>query len=286
MLLLFIKIVQKFLGRSDIKSVAKLGAFLGLIWFYVLRIRRRTVFFNLKAALPQKSGEHKEIARCCYASTGMNFTELLHIYSKPVSYINEHMQIIGWENYIAAKALNKGVIVVTGHFGNFDLLACSQGANGVPLAILSKNLSNTSLNRYWMNLRQRYGVRIFKDKEPRSVLKWLKSGNVLGLVTDQRISSKNGGVLVPFFSKKVWTSPAAAKLAFHTGAVLLPVVSRRVEAGKHVMTIGEAINPVVDNFGNIEIIGTMTLINKQIEKWILADPCGWMWLHKRFKNSL
>jgi KDO2-lipid IV(A) lauroyltransferase len=286
MLLIFIKIFQQFLGCVDIKRAAKLGAFLGLVWFYFIRIRRRTVFFNLKLALPQKADEHKKIAKCTYASTGMNFTELLHIYSKPVSCINGYMEIKGWENYKDAKALNKGVIVVTGHFGNFDLLACSQGANGVPLAILSKNLSNDSLNRYWMNLRERYGVKIFKSEDSRSVLKWLKAGNVLGLVTDQRISLKNGGVLVPFFTKKVWTSPAAAKLAFHTGAVLLPVVSKRVGPGQHVMTIGKPIIPAVDNLGNFEIIETMTLINKQIEEWILADPCSWMWLHKRFKNSL
>jgi KDO2-lipid IV(A) lauroyltransferase len=283
LLLRFLEFAVSFFSFT---RISKIGRILGLLFFYVIRIRRKTVFLNLKIALPQLSSQHRYIARQSYAALGMNIMEFLYMSRAQFSEINSCMSVYGWKNYVKAAGKGHGVIVVTGHFGNFDLLACSQALKDVPLAILSKNLSSAGINSEWMRVRERFGLKIFGSNETRKVLLWLKAGNVLGLVTDQRISSRHGGIAVPFFSKKVWTSSAAAKLAQHSGAVLLPVVSQRVAPGRHVMRIEEPLMPVLKNDGSVDLFKTMKIINLRLETWIIEAPENWMWLHRRFKNSI
>ena len=284
-----IKSLCFFASLISFKSASRAGEVIGLFLFYVVRLRRKVVLNNLSIALPDQREKHYNIAKCSYKSFGANIVEFLHLSN--VSKMSKEtvldaMKIDGWNNYTRALAKGKGVIVVTAHIGNFDMLASASALKGVSLGIVSKDLSNSSINSYWMKIREGYGVKIFKSTDARGLLKWLKDGNVLGLVTDQRIGESMGGIMVPFFGRNVWTSPAAANLASHTGAVLLPVVSHRVAPGKHEMLIETPLNLSFDRTGKVDITSTMTSVNRQLEKWIKKYPCSWMWLHKRFKNSL
>jgi KDO2-lipid IV(A) lauroyltransferase len=260
------------------------GAFLGLVWFHVVRIRRRVVRDNLALALPERADDHRRIARASYRHLGISALEFLKL-SVDQDAVAARVHAHGLERFEAARARGRGVIVVTAHFGNFDLLACSQARRGVPLAIVSRELHGGGSNRFWMESRRASGLRIFQERGGvRHVLRWLRAGNALGLVVDQRTPPARGGTRATFLGHQVWTSTAAAKLALRTGAALVPARIERRADGDHDLYVDEEIDFVPGRGAEAEQELTER-INREVEGWIRAKPELWLWLHRRFADT-
>lgn len=261
----------------------RLGAFLGLVWFHALRVRRRTVFANLGIALPERRDEHAAIARECYANLCASALELVRTRGMTAEEIAERVHASGLERFEAALARGRGVVVITGHFGNFDLLAVSQAARGVPLAIASREMR--AGNSFWMETRRAKGLEIFTEGDfARRVLPWLRAGRVIGLVIDQRTKPKRGGIPSPFFGRRVWTSTAAARLASRTGAAIVPVRIERGPDGDHDLVVEPEL--ALPDADDPELVPKVTAAcNAVLERWIRERPGHWMWLHRRFGDS-
>ena len=273
-------------GWFSWRGSQKLGAVFGLIWFHIVRIRRRTVLRNLRLALPEQGEKHFEIARNAYRHFGISAMEFLKMAHMPPGELSSRVRSHGMEYYQAALSRGKGVIVVTAHFGNFDLLACSQAAKGIPLAIVSQSLHMDGINGLWMAMRRAKGLEIFPEQgAARHVLGWLRGGRVLGLTVDQRISPEHGGIRSDFLGYRVWTTTAPAALAVRTGAALLPVRIERGEDGNHDLIVESEI--VVDDCQKGEEIELLTdKINQVVASWVRRRPDHWMWLHRRFGGSV
>jgi KDO2-lipid IV(A) lauroyltransferase len=265
------------------RGAQSVGAFLGLVWFHLVRIRRRVVRSNLALALPDRSDEHHRIARGSYRHLGVSALEFLKLSVEPAA-VADRVHHHGMAHFEAAHARGRGVIVVTAHFGNFDLLACSQALRGVPLAIVSRELHGGGSNRFWMESRRRSGLSIFPERGGvRQVLRWLRRGNVLGLVVDQRTPPARGGIRAPFMGQQVWTSTAAAKLALRTGAALVPVRIERRQDGEHDMHVEPEIE--LDGERGPQAEHRLTArINRVVERWVRARPELWLWIHRRFAD--
>ena len=282
---LLLRALARLVGLLSWRGAQRLGAFLGLAWFHVLRVRRSTVFENLRIALPDRADEHAGIARESYRNVGVSALELVRTRAMTAAEISARVHPTGLEHYERAFARGRGVIVITAHFGNFDLLAASQAARGVPLAIASREMRAKASNRLWMETREAAGLAIFTEREfARRALPWLRVGRVLGLVIDQRTPAKRGGVLAPFFGKRVWTSTAAARLAARTGAALVPVRIERGPDGDHDLVVEPEL--ALPGANDPDFVPKVTAAcNAVLERWIRARPGHWMWLHKRFKDS-
>jgi KDO2-lipid IV(A) lauroyltransferase len=271
-------------GALSWRAAQAVGAFLGLCWFHIVRIRRRVVRSNLALALPERAADHRRIARETYRHLGVSALEFLKLRGCPRE-AAARVHPRGLELYEEASGRGRGVIVVTAHFGNFDLLACSQALRGVPLAIVSRELHAGGSNRFWMESRLRSGLTIFTERGgARDVLRWLRRGNALGLVVDQRTPSSRGGVLAPFLGRQVWTSTAAARLALRTGAALLPARIERRDDGEHDLIVEPEILPD-DLGGEGREVALTARINGVVEGWVRARPEHWMWLHRRFADA-
>lgn len=260
----------------------KAGAVLGLFWFYVVRIRRGVVFHNLSIAFPDRSSEHAEIASKAYRHFGISAFEFLKMNSMSGEEIAARVFSNGMEHFEKADEKKRGVIVVTAHFGNFDLLACSQAAKGLPLAIVSRDLHGSGANRFWMNTRKRYGLVVFPEKRSaRRLVSWLRSGMAVGLVVDQRTPAERGGIFERFMECKAWTTTAPAKLALRTGAALIPVRIERRADGNHDLVVEPEI-PIPEGPAD-EVVKKITRqINDVVSGWIESRPDHWMWLHRRW----
>ncbi|MCP4674518.1 MAG: lysophospholipid acyltransferase family protein [Deltaproteobacteria bacterium] len=282
---LLLRAFSSFVRLLSWHRAQKLGAALGLVWFHLVRIRRKTAMSNLALALPDQTQRHRKIARDAYRHFGISALELLKLQGMNSDLIAKRVHPKGMEHYEAAKARGKGVIVVTAHFGNFDLLACTQAALGIPLAIVSRELHRGELSKFWMETRRSSGLEIFTDTgSPRHVLAWLRSGKVLGLTVDQRTPPDRGGVLADFMGCEVWTTTAPAKLALHTGAALLPVRVERRPDGDHDIVIEPEIQDTkVPETDRIQALTRK--INALVGNWVTRRPELWMWLHRRFIDA-
>ena len=279
---LVLKALALFVGLLTWRQAQRLGAALGLIWFHLVRVRRKVVFSNLSMALPKIEAEHETIALKAYRHFGISALELLRLKGMKSNKIKQLVYPMGMEHYDALRADGKGIVVVTAHFGNFDLLACSQAALGIPLAIVSRELHQNGISRFWMETRTASGLKIFPDRGgAKKVLKWLRAGNVLGLTVDQRTSQEKGGIKCSFLGREAWTTTAPAELALRTGAAILPVRIERRPDGEHNVIVEPRIN--ADGKPDAENIRAVTQrINEVIGNWVQGRPEHWMWLHRRF----
>ena len=280
----FFKGLARIVGLFPWRWVQKTGAALGLAWFHVVRIRRRVVLGNLSMALPDLNSEHMKIARNAYKHFGVSAFEFLKMNSMSGEDVAARVSTRGMEYFEKVFAQKRGVIVVTAHFGNFDLLACSQAARGLPLAIVSRDLHGKGANRFWMETRKSYGLVVFPEKSSaRQLVSWLRSGMVVGLVVDQRTPPEKGGIKDCFMGREAWTTTTPAKLAIRTGAALLPVRIERRADGDHDVIVEPEIS-VPKKFTEEGVSLVTRCINEIVSGWVRLRPDHWMWLHRRFAD--
>lgn len=266
------------LPRLPLRWVQALGLALGRIWYHLVPLRRRVALDNLARAFPEVPARQRaRIAAGSFSHVATTVLELLWLDEGRGRRLGSIVSVEGFERYEAIRRSGRGVLAVTAHLGNWDLLACSQALRGVPLHVVTKELSSEGLSRLWMERRRETGVRLLPAAGSiRQVLRALRDGEVVALVVDQRTPAGEGGIESPLFGAPVWTTRAPATLAARTGAALLPVVSTRGRDGTHRVRIGPEIRP------GRTAAETTAAINRQIERWVRWCPEQWLWIHRRW----
>ena len=261
-----------------------LGSFLGLLWFSVIRVRRRVVLDNLNRSLPELSDtERKQVALECYRNLGRAAVEFLLVARQSGDELAALVRIEGVERIEQARAAGRGVIVVTGHFGNWDLLCTAAAAAGLPLYVVTKQLSASGFDRFWQQTREQKGVRLLPARGSLTkLLAALKQNAIVALVVDQHDPSPSA-VVVDFLGRPAAATAAPALLARRTGAPLLPVFVERQADGTHRAHIGEAIECGRGSDLKRDVRETTQRIQDSLEQVIRARPDHWLWLHRRWK---
>jgi len=275
-----VRLLAFFTSILPLKWAQTLGNLLGLLWYHVLPIRRRVVLENLQLALPELTlGQRRRIARETFRHVAVTVVELFWLTPRRRPRLDDIVEVRGLEHYERIRDQGRGVIALTAHLGNWDLLACSQGAAGVPLSIVTKELSSRGLNRFWMERRAAMNVKLLPAQGSMlSILRALRKAEVVGLVVDQRTPKSEGGKPLPFFGSPALTTLAPHVLAARTGAALLPLHSYRNRDGAHIVHIGAELEP------GQSAEETMTKVNELLESWIRENPGQWLWLHRRWAN--
>lgn len=271
-------------------SCLSLGAALavgrGLGWVYgsVIRYHRRDAIAALKRAFPQKSQpEILDIVRRMYANLGMNLVEVLRLGKVTDEFLRESIAIEGEEHGRTALLRNKGAVILTGHLGNWDLLAAIVPRLGYPLTVISKNIKNKGLNEFWMNIRQRFGVKFVPAHNSyRACLTTLKKNELIGFILDQNMINTEG-IFVDFFGKPACTTPGLAYMSAQSGAPVVPVFMIRRDNGRHVVKVLPPLDPPPNR--EPETIRDFTQrYTKIIEDVVRQYPDQWIWIHRRWKT--
>jgi len=186
--------------------------------------------------------------------------------------------------YRAAKTAGRGVIFVTPHLGNWEMLALAASAIFEPIAYLARPLDNPVLDRYTSRVRSRFGNRPINKRD--SVLEGLAildTGGNLGLLADVNTLQRDG-VFVPFFGHLACTTRSVAMLALRTNALIVPICCVW-EANRYRILVGEFVEAVrTASYAKKNIIDTTALYTAEIEKFIRAYPAQWIWIHRRWKT--
>src|SRR2546421_5144366 len=186
--------------------------------------------------------------------------------------------------YRAAKTAGRGVIFVTPHLGNWEMLALAASAIFEPIAYLARPLDNPLLDRYTSRVRSRFGNRPINKRD--SVLQGLAildAGGNLGLLADVNTLQRDG-VFVPFFGHLACTTRSVAMLALRTDALIVPVCCVW-DTNRYRILVGELVEAVRNaSYAKKNIIDTTLLYTAEIEKFIRAYPGQWIWIHRRWKT--
>ena len=258
---------------------------LGWIWFYLIPIRRRVARSNLEQAFPQLSKKSRgKIARRCYVHLSTSAVEFLRMPSLTSARAEAMIERVGGSLLQQAVDCGKGVVIATAHLGNFDLMACVEALRGIPLNIVTREQHVKGINRFWMELRARFGLGFIAPKNSIwKIHRLLKEGQVVAMTIDQHMPVGKG-IPMPFFHRLASTTPAPALMAVSTGAVLLCASTERIAGQKHRILIEAPIQIQVNADRQKEILRVTQALNIWLENRIRHCPEQWLWIHRRYKS--
>jgi KDO2-lipid IV(A) lauroyltransferase len=183
-----------------------------------------------------------------------------------------------------ALAEGKGILVLTGHFGNWEVMGAYVAQKGYPIKVIGAPLDNPWLDRFLVDMRNRAGyANIMRGDGARAIIRALKSGHMLAMLIDQ--DTKVNGVFVDFFGKKAHTAVGPVVLAERFGAPIIPVFMRmKPDLTYHI----ECFPPVPLTWtGNKEkdILVNTQKCSDAYEAVIRRYPEQWAWMHRRWRKK-
>ena len=191
------------------------------------------------------------------------------------------VRVEGLEYLREAHSRGKGVLVFSGHLGNWELMMFMLGRLGMPAVGLVRPLDNPYLERQLVRLRTMTGGRLLNKRGAlRGSLRVLKDGGILAVLIDQR--PKREHLMVPFFGVDAHTTDGLAGFALHTEAVVVPCFVVQEADGSWRMVVEPAVP--VPRTGDAEadahrITADCTAI---LERWVRRYPHQWLWTHRRW----
>ncbi len=265
-----------------------LGVIGGYIGYLLDRKHIRIGMKNLEIAFPEKTdSERRRILRDSYINLGRSGAEYIRLGGFFHKRLKRRIRYQGLPHLARAvhSKPGKGLLILTGHFGNFELLLAGHALHGYQIGLVhhtQRFLAGDALMTY---IRERAGVDIIrKHSAARAVLRALKDGDLVGIPFDQN-AKRSEAVFVPFFNEPAATAGAVARLAMISGAPVVPVfMVRERDHRNHRIVIREAIP--VQRTGDVEadVLENTRRFVKAIEDAVRANPDQFLWTHRRFRT--
>lgn len=276
------------LAALPLRVALRLGAWLGEI-FYLLDFRdRRVALFNLSIAFPERTvAERKSILRASCRNLGRVAVEFCHLPELNANKLSELVSFAdraAWERAIE-QAEERGAVILTAHFGNWELLAYAHGLLGHPITLVHRPMHNPRFDAAISRIRQRSGTRAIKKKAAaKEALRALKRRGIVVIPSDQN-QTLSFGVFVDFFGKPACTTPGVARLAMLTSAPVYPVfLVREGEGPRHRIEILPEVELVSTGDRDADIRTNTQRCSAIVEDMIRRYPEQWIWFHKRWKT--
>lgn len=271
------------------KLASDIGGVMGIMGYYLDKRHRAITLNNLAMAFPDSDRKRViMLARRTFENLGRSAAEVIHISNRKTPFIHKFFDkwvtIDGKDNLEGAINKGKGVIYLTAHFGNWELMALRLGANDCALNIIVRPLDNPKIDRLITGMRSLTGSKIMPKKNVLlSVLRLLKKGEALCILIDQN-TSRELGVFVNFFGTPAATNKGPAIIAMKSGAVVIPTLIIREGKYRHRLVYGEEL--VLHKTGNMEkdILSNTEMFTNNLESYIRKYPDQWFWMHRRWKT--
>ena len=263
----------------------KMGAWVGWTAGVVFGFRRTIVEEHLRLAFPERDEAwRRKLLHDSFRHLGREGLATFLLSGLSKEEILARTEVEGLEKLEEAVALGKGVILATGHFGNWEIGGAGLAVRGIPLDIIVQHQRNPLFDIDLNRNRIRLGLRlIMRGEAPKETLRALRNGRVVGIAGDQ--NRRRGGVFVDFFGKKAATARGAAIFALRTGAPLFLGVSRRLEGriARYRWSI-EPIDFTPTGDMDADVLHLTQAHTRHLEREITRTPEQYLWQHRRWKT--
>jgi KDO2-lipid IV(A) lauroyltransferase len=251
--------------------------------------RRPLMLANLARAFPDKGRlEIEWIARESVENLGAAVFELLTLTRWREDDLKARVAYGGVENLEAARALGRGVILLSAHFGSWELGALAAGLLGQPISSVVRPLDNPGLEAELGRRRTRFGNGVIAKKEAlREMLRAMRENETVAILIDQNVMPAEA-VFVPFFGRPAATTPSVALLQRKTGAAVVPVFTWPEGSGRYRLVFERPI--LAEEFAAVEggrgeqVRAATARYARVTEEAIRKQPAAWLWLHDRWKT--
>ena len=271
----------------------RFGVWTGLLLRRILGSRRRIAEENISRVLEHMRAQPEwtctiptaeGIAWEVFCNLGRSLVETCRLYHGKGGGLIDRIEVRGREYYDAARAQGKGIIFLTGHCGNWELVALAYARLfKEPLSVVARRQNNPYLNTMVERMRQHYDNSvIYKDNALKNMITVIRRNGTVGLLVDQTVFPEEG-YLVDFLGRPAWASKAPVLITRKTGVPIVPAFIHR-EAGRHVIEI----HPPLQFEGSADEQGWCDDVKNYssiIERFIVAHPTEWYWVHRRWKRT-
>lgn len=263
-----------------------LGAMLGSIVFHILRIRRRVALKNLRLAFRNTLGEReiRRIAARLYRNIGRSLVELLRFPLLTPERVRELVSFDHVERLDRVARSGKGAILLTGHFGNWELMASAIAHRTRPFGVLVAPLKNRPIDDL-AHVYRRAGqlLPIPTGTSVRELLRRLRRGEFVGLVADQ--DAGRDGLFVEFFGRPASTAQGPALLARREHLPILMSFIVREPGGRHRVFFEPVPDELSGDSAHPAAIRRITeYYTHMLESYVRRYPDHWFWVHRRWKT--
>ena len=262
------------------KVIGFLGRTLGKICYFLFKGRRRIVLANIKHCFPEQDAKwHQELSKHHFNAFTTGLIEQSICWWWSNERLSKYVEIIGLHNLREAKAKNKGVILLFGHFTTLEMgwkiLGSVEKA-----ALMYRSHDTAYFDNFVETKRSKYLSKLVDKESPLSMVRLLKKGQCIWFGPDQNFVGR-GSILASFFNQVAPTTPATAKIVAMTGAQVVPITQRRKTDGSGYELF---ISPALENFSGADELADTNRINKVIENMAYKNIVDYYWVHRRFKN--
>jgi KDO2-lipid IV(A) lauroyltransferase len=262
------------------------GEAVGWMVGVVFRIRWNTVMDHLRLAFPDRDPAwRRSVAKASFRHLGRESVATFRMSRLDAAGVRERLEMVGFEAFDEAVAEGKGVVVLTGHFGNWEMAGASVVARGVPMDVIAQRQRNPLFDVDITRNRERLGMTVVERREAlRTCLRTLRNGGVVGIVGDQNL--RRGGVFVEFFGRPAATAKGAALFAVRTGAPLFVGAAKRVPGfpQRYKATVRRI---EFEPTGDLEkdVLRLTKAHTRYLEETVREAPEQYFWQHRRWKTQ-
>jgi KDO2-lipid IV(A) lauroyltransferase len=248
--------------------------------------RRDTVESNLRLAFPDRSDDWiRETMIGAYEHLGREVAAMMRLSRLDARAVIDRTVVTGWEEFEELRELGRGILLVTGHYGNWEIAAASVAARGIPIAAIVRRQGNRIVDERLQLLRRNLGVEtIYQGAAPTSVPRILRANGVVGIVGDQ--DARRSGVFVPFFGRPASTHRGPALFAMRLGAPVLSCIARRLPGDdiRYEVT-GERVGFEATGELDEDVRALTAELALRLERQVRIAPEQYFWFHKRWKTK-
>ncbi len=268
------------LQKKPIEEAEEYGAKFGRFVMKIDSKHRNRTISNLKMIFPEWSDEKiLKVTQQVFEHFGRIGADFTHIPLRSHEKVLSSSQVEGLEHLHEAMSLGKGVIAITGHFGNWEWLGQWMAANDTELAVVARDANQGPIQDLLQSIRESAGtVVLSRGNAARAILSRLKANKVIGILPDQN----SRDIYVPFFGQMCGTVIGPATFHQKLGSPIVPVFAVRKGPEQYQIIFKPMIQPVS---GYEAVEGITRAINNSLEEMIRAVPEQWLWMHDRWKSA-
>src|SRR6202041_1827476 len=259
---------------------------LGALTFALTSRLRGTGERNLQIAYPESDAAWRSrTLRQLYRNFGWHLAEFCRMSRYTPEGTRSFIRYAGLEHYLPARDRGRGVLVVTGHLGLWELSSFYHSLMGYPMSMVIRRLDNPLVDRLVNGIRCLHGNTVLhKDDFARGLLGAMRRGETVGILMDTNMTPPQG-VFVDFFGVPACTGSGMARVALKTGARVLPGFLLWDEATQqYVLRFGAALDLPVSDDAESDALAHTALFTRVIEDYVRQYPDQWLWVHRRWKT--
>ncbi len=247
---------------------------------------RRVGLRNLELAFPaMPASERAHILRLEYRHLGHLLAEFCQMSTYTPAYASRFIRYEGLEHFLAARDRGRGVLVLTGHLGAWELSSFYHSLAGYPMGMVIRRLDNPLVDGLVNRIRCQHGNRVLhKDDFARGLLAAMRAGETVGILMDTNMTPPQG-LFVPFFGVPACTASGLARVALKTGAAVLPgFLLWEASERRYVLRFYPELALASTGDAEADAAGNTARFTAVLEDAIRQYPSQWLWMHRRWKT--